>query len=428
MFMDSNIFSFSKETSMSVPSPPLQVQAVPLNASAYIYWSAPHSEGGAPITQYKVVSIPGNQIIITPALCTYCFSLQNEITYQFYVVATNVYGDSLPSELSYEVIPINKTRPNPPRNVSATGYDSMVFVSWTQPTNDGGFPIFQYKVISSPGNQVMTTTDLSIQFTPLDNYTTYQFFIIATNQVGDSKVSQGSNFATPAVLNPPLNLAFRGLTSTLSWDAPENNGVRINDYIFTLMPDNIPYTLPASSDRVHYSYWFDNMVPDVEYTVMMQTRNEYDISIPVFFSFLGVDAPLAPKNVRLTSISNDFVTLVWDSAITSSKFPVLQYYITSYPAQVFAYVDGNVLEATVSGLLPNTHYSFYVFAENIVGMSLPGFVSMPVLPNVPKVLYKKMRTGGNDPCISKRLLYSQYIKSSLKYQAVNMGGGAAFVS
>ena len=49
------------------------------------------------------------------------------------------------------------TQPGIPTSVSATGANAQATVSWTEPSYNGGAPITQYTVTSSPGG--ITTTE-----------------------------------------------------------------------------------------------------------------------------------------------------------------------------------------------------------------------------------------------------------------------------
>lgn len=84
--------------SSSKPDPPTDVFTISLNASIIIRWSPPEYSGSGPIITYKVVGLPGNHVVYTPSTNTHIFSLENSKTYTFHVIASNMYGDSDPSE------------------------------------------------------------------------------------------------------------------------------------------------------------------------------------------------------------------------------------------------------------------------------------------------------------------------------------------
>ena len=99
------------------PSEPLNVIAVAGDASARVSWDAPITDGGTTITSYTIISIPDGIIVkynVIPEkilniketrYSTLVTGLTNGITYTFTVIATNITGDSDPSEPSNEVTP-----------------------------------------------------------------------------------------------------------------------------------------------------------------------------------------------------------------------------------------------------------------------------------------------------------------------------------
>jgi len=72
-------------------------------------------------------------------------------------------------------------------------------ISFTAPTNNGGYPIISYTAISSPGNitaTVIQSESGSINITGLSTSTNYTFVIYATNSLGNSPNSDISNSIT----------------------------------------------------------------------------------------------------------------------------------------------------------------------------------------------------------------------------------------
>ena len=72
-------------------------------------------------------------------------------------------------------------------------------ISFTAPTNNGGYPIISYTAISSPGNITATVIQSgsgSINITGLSSSSNYTFVIYATNSLGNSPNSDISNEIT----------------------------------------------------------------------------------------------------------------------------------------------------------------------------------------------------------------------------------------
>ncbi|CAB4548564.1 unannotated protein [freshwater metagenome] len=96
-------------TPRTIPDAPTGVIATSGNAQAVITWSAPAFNGGSPITNYAVSSLPA---VTPPAGCTTTTALTcvftgltNGTAYTFTVIATNIAGDSIASLASAPMTP-----------------------------------------------------------------------------------------------------------------------------------------------------------------------------------------------------------------------------------------------------------------------------------------------------------------------------------
>ena len=104
------------------------------------------------------------------------------------------------------------TVPGAPGTPTATAGNAQATVSWTAPGSDGGSPITNYTVTSTPGNKTCSkaSAPLSCTVSGLTNGVSYTFKVVATNGIGDGPASAASNSVTPAV--PPAGDLFTGIT------------------------------------------------------------------------------------------------------------------------------------------------------------------------------------------------------------------------
>ena len=105
----------------TVPEAPVNVAAVPRDASAIVYWHAPPSDGGVDITSYTVMPYIGGvaqtATIVTgnpPPTSTNVTRLTDGTTYAFKVSATNTVGQGPDSDPSSPVSPSATAIPNGP--------------------------------------------------------------------------------------------------------------------------------------------------------------------------------------------------------------------------------------------------------------------------------------------------------------------------
>ena len=93
------------------PSAPTGAAAAAADAAATVTWVAPSTDGGRPVTGYRVTASPGSATCTTSATSCTVAGLANGTAYTFTVVATNAVGDSEPSEPSAAVTPLAPVGP-----------------------------------------------------------------------------------------------------------------------------------------------------------------------------------------------------------------------------------------------------------------------------------------------------------------------------
>lgn len=131
--------------------------------------------------------------------------------------------------------------PSAPRNVEAEPGDGSATVSWDPPTDQGSFPITDYRVVAQPGGRSCLVSALatSCEVGGLTNGQPYTFTVEALNGAGWGPPSASSNPVTPAsrVVRLTLNQGVRAAdgrhdritTTGSSLNVPA--GVRLTPYI-----------------------------------------------------------------------------------------------------------------------------------------------------------------------------------------------------
>ena len=213
----------------TVPGSPSNVVATVEREQVTVTWSAPDSDGGDPLTGYKIVSDPGAKTVVSSAdSLTGTFSgLSKGISYSFTAIAINSVGEGAASRSSNSVMV--KGVPDAPTSVSASAGDGNATVTWSAPGSNGGSAVTGYTVTVTPGsNQVKIdfarTTEATID--RLSNGIEYTFTVSATNEIGDSSESRSSNAVTPSarVTTPgnPTSVTASGGDgkATVTWSVP----------------------------------------------------------------------------------------------------------------------------------------------------------------------------------------------------------------
>ncbi len=189
----------------NAPSAPTSVVGTAGNTQVSLTWSAPVSNGGSAITDYRVEFSSNSGAIwstfadgtSTTAAATVT-GLTNGTSYTFRVSAINVAGTGATSTVSAAVVP--RTVPNAPTIGTATKTGSTTAtVSFTAPGSNGGATITSYTATASPGGVTATLSQAgsgTITVTGLTTGTAYTFTVTATNSAGTSVASAASNSIT----------------------------------------------------------------------------------------------------------------------------------------------------------------------------------------------------------------------------------------
>ena len=190
-------------TATNVPSTPTGVTAtVASPTSAQVSWTTPTSDGGSPITGYRVTAQPGGKVLDTSSTATTALfsGLTSGGTYTFTVQAINTNGISSSSVAS---APLSlggpASVPDIPRSVVAAAGSGSATVTWAAPVSDGGSPVTSYRVTSQPGTVSLevgaTVRSARVPLTPGVKYT---LTVRAVNGVGSSASDARSNVVTPS--------------------------------------------------------------------------------------------------------------------------------------------------------------------------------------------------------------------------------------
>jgi fibronectin type 3 domain-containing protein len=204
----------------TVPTAPQNLQASPGNGQITLSWTAPSSNGGSTVTNYRLYrgSVSGEEIYLTQVsgtTLTYTNTgLTNGQTYYYKVTAVNAVGEGSSSNEA-SAAPTSATKPTAPQNLKAVAVAGKnIDLSWAAPSSDGGYPITGYKIYrsTSSGKEIYKTTVTTLTFrdSGLKAGTKYYYKVSAVNAIGEGPLSAEASataIATglPAVPNAPID-------------------------------------------------------------------------------------------------------------------------------------------------------------------------------------------------------------------------------
>jgi fibronectin type 3 domain-containing protein/predicted phosphodiesterase len=210
----------------TAPGAPTGLTATGSNVTVALSWTAPASNGGSPITSYKVYRGTSTNGESTTAIATVPSgtgysdtAVTNGIRYFYKVTAVNTVGESA---LSTEASATPATTPGAPTGLTATAGSGQVSLSWSAPTSNGGSAITGYKLYRSTtsGTEaplIALGNVTSYTNTGLTAGTTYYYKVSAVNVPGEGALSTEAN-ATPTAAAPLLNEGFEAGSLT-GWTA-----------------------------------------------------------------------------------------------------------------------------------------------------------------------------------------------------------------
>ncbi len=270
------------------PGAPTGVAGSPLDKAAAVSWTAPASDGGSPITGYRITPYIGSTaqtpVLTGSASTTFNIAgLTNGTTYTFTVAALNAAGSGPASTASGPVTPQPAPPPGAPTGVTATPGDASANLSWTAPASDGGSAIVSYRITPYIGGIAQTpittgTTATTRTVTGLTNGTTYTFTVAATNGSGTGGESTPSLPVTPSPATAPgaptgVTGSPRDRAVALTWTAPASDGgSTITGYRITPFIGSTAQT-PVNTGSTATGYTVSGLTNGTAYTFTVAATN-----------------------------------------------------------------------------------------------------------------------------------------------------------
>ncbi|RJX39979.1 chitinase [Paenibacillus pinisoli] len=322
----------------------------------------------------NVVVHTGTLIDQSPNAQTASFAFTNKPsgTYVYKVELINSYGSSTSGTISYQVINASgggdSQAPSVPGNLAASDItENSVKLSWNASTDNVG--VTGYEVYQG-GSLAATVAGTSYTATALTAGTAYTYTVKARDAAGNVSAASLPLVVTTLAVTPdttapsaPANLTASNVTSSsvsLEW-AASTDDVGVTGY--TVNYGSTSVSVSGTSTTIA------GLASGTSYTFVVTAKdaagNVSAASNSVVVTTLAVvpdtTAPSAPANLTASSVTSSSVALTW--AASTDNVGVTGYTVSYGSTDVS--VTGT--SATISGLTPNTSYTFVVKAKDAAG-------------------------------------------------------------
>jgi hypothetical protein len=367
----------------------LSVNAYAMSDSALVTWEPPASDGGTPITAYKVMADPlvGDTIVSefeADSRVVGVGGLTGGVAYTMSVIAVNEFGESAPTVAAEAALWTGLT--TKPRDVVAVGGNTNAVVSWSPPESVP-IAVQSYTVraqnLTTPSDVIAPITVLKspMTFPGLTNLSQYTFTVVANNEAGASPASDASVAMSP--VGPPsppsdvLKFSSAGI-GTLNWliepsdspivsytlvATPSSGAVRVVTYPVAEVPTLLGSTRAYANVA--------GLTNGVEYTMsLFATSAGGNSTVVVAGGITPLSRPSAPTITSVTT-SNGQAVISWTAPSDNGGTPVTGYSVEAqgrFVTTKYCATTVPTTTCTISGLENNVAYYFVARAENEVGL------------------------------------------------------------
>ena len=393
---------------IELPGPPSSITAIALSSTVIsIAWNPPDSDGGSPITSYRLEystdgsywrPLAGN---VSGTSTGYTHrGLEPGALYHYRAYAVNRAGSS---EASPTVEAMTRAEPpGEPKGLSASPVGpTQINLTWLAPDADGGARITGYRIeVSADSRQwavLATETGLLYSHMELDPATTYYYRVFALNEAGESPASRVATAKTQAdVPGKPTNLAATAGSHDridLRWAAPgSDGGARITGYMIESSSDDGASweAVRTNTGTSTTAFTHEDLEPATTYYYRVSAINDVGVgeSSEQVHTQTHALPPSAPRDLAATPLTGTQIGLEWRPPKTDGGSDIVEYLLEVSDNEHGDWerlreLEGDVLEYT-HRVTPGVTYYYRVFAINEVGQGPASNVASAITDDTPE--------------------------------------------
>ena len=410
-------------TTVTLPSTPRNLMAVPGIGKIDLTWEPPAMDGGADLSSYLITWEPPTELVYLSGVGNLPYSvhriridgnnamnkytlegLENSQKYTILVSAVNAVqalgglklkdfgalgrgvGFNGRSPTARVVATPMAELPTTPRNVMAKPGNMKIGLTWDRPASNGGLALTTYKLSWTLSSEegVPETTVLMAQssdYTIIDlvNDQAYTITLSAWNDLGEGPSTKLTVTIPVGPPTRPLNVMAkpRNMAIDLTWDKPASDGGSdVTSYRLSWNPPNskgVRKAAPQSGLSAEVtSYTITDLMHNRTYTITLLAENEVGEGPSTQVSATTpMGPPSTPRNV-VAKPMNMAIGLTWEkpasdggSALTTYR---LSWELSSGGPIILARVSATTTQHTIIGLAQNQEYTITLLAENAINV------------------------------------------------------------
>ena len=282
-------------TPLGVPSSPMDILAVQLGGEVHITWDEPEDDGGSPISSFRIFrSVNGGefeQLVSVPADQELEYTdagVSDPNSYGYRIYAVNSVGQS---HHFVEAFILVRGTPDAPVDLTAVSGDGYVLLTWVGPDYDGLSPITSFAIWREDDSAPFSIAEVlpgvfEYNDTTVFNGETYQYFVLALNEIGESGRSDRVQGKPMKVIVPPsppkaLTATLDGDMVDLTWEGVDDDGGdEVSSYnIYRRVNDNGSELIRVFTSSIFY-YTDTDVIPGNTYVYYLTAENSAGESDP----------------------------------------------------------------------------------------------------------------------------------------------------
>lgn len=266
--------------------------------------------------------------------------------------------------------------PTEPQNLLASAGNTFVNLTWNPPANDGGYPVYAYRIYrnTTSGTEVFyfeSGSDLFFNDTTVVAGVTYFYMITAVTIIGEGPFSNEASDKPYSEPSEPLGLLLVASGNSfvnLTWSPPATDGgFPITNYtIYRGETPGFPTYIIEIGNLTSFND--TTAINGITYYYNITAKNsvgEGPKSSEV--SATPVSIPGPPLNL-ITQEGDSFVNVTWNPPLDDGGSPITNYYIYRGDVPwVYQIVPAGQLWFNDSSLTNGVTYTYNITAVNAIG-------------------------------------------------------------